>query len=337
MSSQDYSHSRQNLLTGDWVLVSPHRTERPWQGQLEKSDIDDRPAFDAACYLCPGNDRASNNANPNYVGPYIFDNDFPALSAESEIASSAGPLFNARTESGRCQVVCYTEKHNLRLSTMENDEIRTAIRALTQAFVEFDRDESIGYVQVFENRGRMMGCSNPHPHAQIWATEHLPHEPAKELAQQTAWWKNSGSPLLADYRAAEIADGSRIVHQNDYFVALVPYWAVWPFETIVIPQRNFASFDEMSTEEIGGLADILKSTLSTYDRLFDVPAPYSMGFHPRPSDGKPHPEWIFHGHIYPPLLRSATVRKHLVGFEMLAMPQRDLTPEAAAERLRSVA
>lgn len=334
MSLQNLSHSRRNLLTGDWVLVSPQRTERPWQGQIEKTDSAQEPAHDTECYLCPGNQRANSNVNPKYVGPYIFDNDFSALSASSELDSSASPLFSARTESGRCRVVCYTEKHNLRLATMAHGDIRNAIRALTTEFVELDNDESIGYVQVFENRGQMMGCSNPHPHAQIWATENLPHEPAKELAQQTAWWKDSGSPLLADYRAAEIEDGSRIVQQNEHFVALVPYWAVWPFETMIIPRRNFSAFDEMSAEEIGGLAGILKSTLSVYDRLFDVPAPYSMGFHPRPSDGNSHPEWIFHGHIYPPLLRSATVRKHLVGFEMLAMPQRDLTPEAAAERLR---
>jgi UDPglucose--hexose-1-phosphate uridylyltransferase len=334
VSLQKHSHSRRNLLTGDWVLVSPHRTERPWQGQIEATDSVDEPVYDPRCYLCPGNHRANNETNPSYVGPYIFDNDFAALSVESEVESSASPLFNARTESGRCRVVCYTERHDLRLATMAVKEIETALHALTADFVELDKDESIGYVQVFENRGRMMGCSNPHPHAQIWATENLPHEPAKEFAQQAAWWEDSGSPLLADYRVAEIEDGSRIVHQNDHFVVLVPYWAVWPFETIVIPWRNFSSFDEMSAEEIGGLADILKSTLSVYDRLFDVPAPYSMGFHPRPSDGKPHPEWIFHGHIYPPLLRSATVRKHLVGFEMLAMPQRDLTPEAAAKRLR---
>lgn len=336
MSLQKSSHSRRNLLTGDWVLVSPHRTERPWQGQLEKSDLANDLAHDPTCYLCPGNHRANNQTNPDYVGPYIFDNDFSALSAESEIVSSAGPLFNARAESGRCRVVCYTERHDMRLATMADEDIQNAIRALTREFVELDRNASIGYVQIFENRGAMMGCSNPHPHAQIWATEHLPHEPAKELTQQTVWWEESGSPLLADYRAAEIDDGRRLVQQNDHFVALVPYWAVWPFETLVLPRRDFSSFDDMSTEEIGGLADILKSTLSVYDRLFAVPAPYSMGFHPRPSDGKPHPEWIFHGHIYPPLLRSATVRKHLVGFEMLAMPQRDLTPEAAAERLRKV-
>lgn len=336
MSLQSASHSRQNLLTGEWVLVSPHRTERPWQGQIEKTDIAEHPSYDPECYLCPGNQRANNTSNPNYKGPFVFDNDFAALSSAGAIEMPDSKLFNARSESGRCRVICYTEKHNLRLATMDIIDIETAISAMTKEFSELDREPLIGYVQVFENRGKMMGCSNPHPHAQIWATEHLPDEPAKELRQQMAWLEKSDSPLLTEYREAETKDGSRIVCANDHFVAVVPYWAVWPFETMILPKRNFSSIDEMSADEVTGIADILKSILSIYDRLFDVPAPYSMGFHSRPSDGGPHPEWIFHAHIYPPLLRSATVRKHLVGFEMLAMPQRDLTAEAAAERLRSI-
>ena len=288
-------------------------------------------------YLCPGNQRANNNQNPQYSGPFVFDNDYSALSEDSKIDLPASALFSAREEAGKCRVVCYTEKHHLRMSTMSTVDIETAINTITREFVELDEYESICYVQVFENRGQMMCCSIQHPNAKIWATEALPNELSKELEQQKTWLADSGSALLADYRAAEIADGSRMVCANDHFMSIVPYWAVWPFETMILPHRNFSSFDEMSAEEVRGLADILKSTLSIYDRLFDVPAPYSMGFHPRPSDGLPHPEWVFHGHIYPPLLRSATVRKHLVGFEMLAMPQRDLTPEAAAERLRSVA
>lgn len=334
MNTQDRSHSRRNLLTGDWVLVSPHRSTRPWQGQQEKVDPGNQSAYDPGCYLCPGNQRANGSSNPAYLGPYIFDNDFSALSADDDAAASAGSLFETRTESGCCRVICYTEKHDLRLATMATEQIEAAILAMTAEFIRLDSDDSIEYVQIFENRGEMMGCSNPHPHAQVWATEHLPNEPAKELMQQTAWLDNCGSPLLADYRAAEIEDSKRIVCENNHFLAIVPFWATWPFETLLLPRRNFSSFDEMSPDETGGLADILHSILPAYDRLFDVPAPYSMGFHPRPSDGQPHPEWIFHGHIYPPLLRSATVRKHMVGFEMLAMPQRDLTPEAAAEKLR---
>jgi UDPglucose--hexose-1-phosphate uridylyltransferase len=337
MNLQKESHSRRNLLTGDWVLVSPHRTERPWQGQVEKTECMDEPAYDAGCYLCPGNQRANGNVNPHYAGPYVFENDFSALSGGSDGQAMTDPLFDVRSESGRCRVVCYTEKHDLRLSTMDHDDIQTALRTMTQEFIELDKDETIGYVQVFENRGQMMGCSNPHPHAQIWATEHLPHELAREHEHQLAWYAKNGTPLLADYRKAEINDGSRLVIENGEFVVIVPFWAVWPFESLILPRRNFSSFDDLSPTETGGLADILKATLSIYDRLFDVPAPYSMGFHPRPSDGKAHPEWVFHGHIFPPLLRSATIRKHLVGFEMLAMPQRDLTPELAAERLRSIA
>ena len=329
------SHSRQNLLTGEWVLVSPHRTDRPWQGQLEETDLVTELSYDPHCYLCPGNQRANNNVNPAYQGPYVFDNDFSALSTRSEIDVPENPLFSARSESGRCRVVCYTEKHDLRLGTMSTVDIEAAINAITAEFRELDKDASIEYVQVFENRGLMMGCSNPHPHAQIWATEHIPDEPAKELRNQLAWWESARSPLLADYRKLEIEDGKRVAQNNKHFVTVVPFWATWPFETLILPHRNFSSFDDMSTDEVSGLAEILKSTLSVYDKLFDVPAPYSMGFHPRPSDKADHPEWLFHAHIYPPLLRSASVRKHLVGFEMLAMPQRDLTPEAAAEKLRS--
>lgn len=336
MSMADHSHSRRNLLTGEWVLVSPHRTNRPWQGQVETVDAPSHPDHDPGCYLCPGNRRANDNANPDYRGAYIFDNDFAALSTASTIEPAENTLFEARPESGRCRVVCYTHRHDQRISTMSVDDIAQAIHAITDEFSVLDEDSQIRYVQVFENRGRMMGCSNPHPHAQIWATEHIPDEPAKELRAQKNWWDSNQTLLLADYRQAEIEDGSRIVLQNEYFLVVVPFWAVWPFETLLLPKRNFSSFDDMSADEVVALAGLLKSVLSAYDKLFDAPMPYSMGFHPRPSDGDAHPEWLFHAHIYPPLLRSATIRKHLVGFEMLGMPQRDLTPEVAAERLRRI-
>jgi UDPglucose--hexose-1-phosphate uridylyltransferase len=336
MSMKDHSHSRFNLLTGEWVLVSPHRTARPWQGQLESADTEPGANYDESCYLCPGNDRANGNRNPRYTGPFVFDNDFSALSPQSRIEESESELFIARPESGRCRVVCYTETHNQRLATMDVGDISVAIRAMTDEFAALDREEAIRYVQIFENRGPMMGCSNQHPHAQVWATEHVPVEPAKEQQAQASWLAKNGSVLLADYLAAELADGSRITHLNEHFAVLVPWWAVWPFEMLILPRREFAASNDMTDAEVVSLSHSLKTVLSAYDRLFGTSGPYSMGFHPRPSDGNEHPEWLFHIHIYPPLLRSATVRKHLVGFEMLGMPQRDLTPEVAAEKLREM-
>jgi len=316
-------------------MVSPHRAKRPWQGQVETTEPPASVQHDEHCYLCPGNARANDQQNPMYSGPFVFDNDFSALSSESKIEPSTSPLFDSRTESGRCRVVCYTERHDLRIASMSSADIAVALETLKHEFESLDQEDNIQYVQIFENRGEMMGCSNPHPHAQIWATENLPVEAAKELAAQQDWLLDKKTPLLADYRRAELADGKRVVTENEHFLAVVPFWAVWPFETLLIAKRDYASFNDLQPAEVAGLAQMLKALLCAYDNLFATPAPYSMGFHPRPSDGRPHPEWIFHAHIYPPLLRSATIRKHLVGFEMLGMPQRDLTPENAAERLRS--
>ena len=332
----EHSHSRLNLLTGEWVLVSPHRTRRPWQGQMERADEEPGTDYDPSCYLCPGNARDGDQRNPHYEGTFSFDNDFPALSPESRVDSPGSELFIARPESGRCRVICYTEKHNLRLATMSVDAIATAIHTMIDEFTALDAEDRIRYVQIFENRGRMMGCSNLHPHAQVWATEHVPVEPAKELGMQTDWLKENGSVLLADYLAAELSAKRRIVDLNTHFATMVPWWATWPYELLVLPRRFFSAPDEMTGNEVEALARSLKNGLSAYDSLFDTSGPYSMGFHPRPSDGRSHPEWLFHIHVYPPLLRSATIRKHLVGFEMLGMPQRDLTPEAAAERLRNL-
>jgi UDPglucose--hexose-1-phosphate uridylyltransferase len=335
MSMQELSHSRKNLLTNEWVLVSPHRTQRPWQGQLEPADTADITDFDPQCYLCPGNERANGNRNPDYQGPYVFDNDFPALSNERDPNLHSSEFFEARPETGCCRVVCFSEQHDQRLSTMTTGQVQLALGAMFNEFQKLDQQADISYVQVFENRGQMMGCSNPHPHAQIWATSELPTEPAKELQTQRQFWDSNKRTLLGDYLQQELQKEERIVGTNEHFVALVPFWAVWPFETMVIPRREFAAPGEMQDEETHALADILKRTLASYDALFNVPAPYSMGFHPRPSDGEPHPEWVFHAHLYPPLLRSASIRKHLVGFEMLGMPQRDITPELAAEKLKA--
>jgi len=335
VTTQTHSHRRKNLLTGEWVLVSPQRTQRPWQGQLEDYSSEPRPAYDPECYLCAGNVRANGENNPAYTGPYAFDNDFPSLSADSIVESESQPLFRSQAESGCCRVVCFSEKHNLPLADMSVEEVAIVLRYLVGEFRLLDDRPEISYVQIFENRGQMMGCSNPHPHAQIWATSSIPVEANKELHCQRAYLENHGRSLLMDYLAAELEDESRLVYSNSEAVSLVPYWATWPFETLLMPRRQMGAPDEMTEQELSGFASVLKTTLQACDRLFSTSTPYSMGFHPRPSDRHEHPEWQFHAHIYPPLLRSATIRKHMVGFEMLGMPQRDLTPEAAAARLRS--
>jgi len=338
LNLQTTSHQRKNLLTGDWVLVSPQRMQRPWQGMVEAPEPVVVDPYDPDCYLCPGNERAGGKRNPAYTGPFAFDNDFTALSADSDkedfAAGAADPMFVAAPLNGCCRVVCYTARHDQHLADMPDEELLQAFAFMTEQFAELDRRPDIAYVQVFENRGQMMGCSNPHPHAQIWATSDVPVEPAKELHSQAIYFAACGRSLLMDYLAAEISQGSRIVYENEYAVALVPFWAVWPFETLLLPRRAMTGPQEMSADELQGFARVCKRTLRAYNTLFGTPVPYSMGFHPRPSDGMPHPEWQYHAHIYPPLLRSASVRKHLVGFEMLGMAQRDLTPEAAAARLR---
>ena len=330
-------HRRFNPLTREWVLVSPHRTQRPWQGQMEKPAAEVQPEYDPTCYLCPGNPRAGGVRNPAYTSTFVFDNDFAALKpgTVAERFEQDGLLI-AESEPGICRVVCFSPKHNLTIAGMDPADLRSVVDTWVEQYTSLGSDPNIGYVQIFENRGAMMGASNPHPHCQIWSSRDLPNEPAKEQASLLEWREHKGTCLLCEYAKLEQAEGKRTVDANDHFLTVVPFWAVWPFETMVIARRHLASLDQLTDSERDALADILKRTTARYDRLFEVSFPYSMGFHQRPTDGVAHDEWHLHLHFYPPLLRSATVRKFLVGYEMLGTPQRDITPESAAERLRAV-
>jgi UDPglucose--hexose-1-phosphate uridylyltransferase len=331
-----YPHRRFNPLTGDWVLVSPHRTNRPWQGQVERIPSGEQPSYDSQCYLCTGNARAGGARNPSYDGTYVFDNDFGALMPDVEtLQFERGQLMMARTERGICRVVCFSPNHSLTIARMGVPEIRRVIDTWVDQYDELGGKPRINYVQIFENRGAIMGCSNPHPHCQIWAGETLPNEWKKEQVAQSNYRSTQGSCLLCDYLALELRS-ERVVCENNSFVALVPFWAVWPFEILLASRRHLPSIGALADAARNDLADILKQATTRYDNLFEISFPYTMGFHQRPTDGEAHDEWHLHAHYYPPLLRSATVRKFMVGYEMLAEPQRDITPEAAAARLREL-
>jgi UDPglucose--hexose-1-phosphate uridylyltransferase len=332
-------HRRFNPLTREWVLVSPHRTERPWQGQTEPQELEPSQTYDPNCYLCPGNVRAGGARNPAYSGTFVFDNDFGALqpdTAHAQLDVDGRGLLVAQTESGICRVVCFSPRHDLTLSRMSSSEIRSLIDIWVEQFQSLGGRPGINYVQIFENRGLMMGCSNPHPHGQIWATSTVPNEPRKEQEAFAAYHKQHGACLLCDYVKLEEASGNRLVCGNDHFLAVVPFWAIWPYETLVVSKRHLGSMSRLEEEGRSALADILKSVTRQYDNLFQTSCPYSMGFHQQPTAKTDHEEWHFHAHFFPPLLRSASIRKFMVGFEMLGSPQRDITPEYAAERLRQV-
>lgn len=334
----DHPHRRYNPLTDEWVLVSPHRTRRPWQGQLEDPPIETRSAYEPSCYLCPGNSRAGGLQNPNYTTTYVFANDFAALLPDSPPGEyHVGSLIHAQSVRGICRVVCFSPRHDLSLGGLAPAAIRAVVDTWAAQTAELGALPTINCVQIFENRGAMMGASNPHPHGQIWATEHLPLQLARESLTQLNHWTNTGHTLLSDYLADESVTAQRIVCANAHFVVVVPFWAVWPFETLLISRQPRPSLAALDDAERTGLADILSQLALRYDALFQTPFPYSMGFHQQPTDGTPHPEWHLHAHFYPPLLRSATIRKFMVGFEMLGEPQRDITPEQAAERLRTCA
>jgi UDPglucose--hexose-1-phosphate uridylyltransferase len=329
-------HRRYNPLLDEWVLTSPQRLSRPWQGQVEAPGIEIRPPYDPACYLCPGNVRANGEHTPPYASTFVFDNDFPALVPGRDVGDYTDGLLRAASQPGRCRVVCFSPRHDLTLARMATSDIVPVVDTWAIEVERLSGSEGIGYVQVFENKGAAMGCSNPHPHGQIWASHHVPMIPARKLDAQQRHFQSHRSDLLGDYLAQELARAERLVCRNDHWVALVPFWAVWPFETMLIPVRRAEDLPSLTTAERHGLADIVRRLTTRYDNLFRASFPYSMGFHGRPTGDDPHPGCRLHAVYYPPLLRSATVRKFLVGYEMTAEPQRDLTAEQAAATLREL-
>ena len=334
MDLNNKPHRRKNILTGEWTLVSPHRTKRPWQGKNDKPQKVEQLNYDSTCYLCPGNERVGGVINPNYNSTYIFKNDFSALT-ENLKESSIDGLLEAESESGICKVMCYSPNHSLTIPLMEIDAIKGIIRSWQKEYRDMGKNSDINYVQIFENKGAIMGCSNPHPHGQIWAQRSIPQEVQKKIFNQKNYWKEHESSLLSDYLKQELKSGQRIILENNGFAALVPFWAVWPFETMIIPKRHVVSISELSKHEVNEYASILKKLTIRYDNLFETSFPYSTGIHQAPTDGKDHKYWHMHMSFYPPLLRSADIKKFMVGYEMFANPQRDITAEQAAKDLKN--
>jgi UDPglucose--hexose-1-phosphate uridylyltransferase len=334
---QQTPHRRFNPLLREWVLVSPHRTQRPWLGRVDETIPPNRLEYDPACYLCPENERANGAHNPKYTSTFVFENDYAALFANPpRVETNEDALLIAESEAGMCRVVCFSPRHDLTIPVMTPLEVRKVVNTWSEQFLELEKIPWVRHIQIFENRGSLMGASNPHPHCQIWANASIPNIPARELYSLNEYAAGKKSCLLCDYLRLEFSKEERVVCENDGFAVVVPYWAVWPFETLLLSKRHVAAIDEFSVNESDLLADILRQITTRYDNLFETSFPYSMGFHQRPSDRRSHPEWHFHGHYYPPLLRSATVQKFMVGYELLASPQRDITPEAAAARLREL-
>jgi UDPglucose--hexose-1-phosphate uridylyltransferase len=334
---EEHPHQRLNILTGDWILVSPHRTKRPWQGKVEAPANIQQPSYDEKCYLCPGNVRLDGTINPKYTAPYAFTNDFSSLLKDTPDGGlNANGLLQAKSEKGICRVICFSPRHDLTLPQMDVADIVQVIDLWKKEFQELSKNEWIKYIQIFENKGDVMGCSNPHPHGQIWSQNSIPVEPAKEAIQFAKYYRENKRSLLSAYLAEEEKTKERFVVENEHFVALVPFWAVWPYETMVVSKRHVQYTHEFTTEETLALAEILKALTIKYDNLFETSFPYSSGIHQAPANDGEYAEWHWHMHFYPPLLRSATVKKFMVGYEMMANPQRDITAEQAAKKLREL-
>lgn len=333
---QDYSHRRYNPLTGEWILVSPHRAKRPWQGQEEEISKQSLPSHDKNCYLCAGNSRAGGKRNPDYKDVFVFENDFAALQGESSSFAMEERLFKVKSETGICKVICFSPDHSKSLAQMSIEAIEKVIQVWQKEYKELGALEDINYVQIFENKGAVMGCSNPHPHGQIWSQLNLPNEILKKDTHQQLYFSEHGTSLLEDYTVQELEKKERIIFQNQHFIVVVPFWAVWPFETMIIPKKKQASIIEMNAKERIAYAESISVLTKAYDQLFNCSFPYSSGIHQAPTNGKPNDYWHWHMSFYPPLLRSATVKKFMVGYEMFGMPQRDITAESAAKMLRSL-
>jgi UDPglucose--hexose-1-phosphate uridylyltransferase len=332
-----HPHRRYNPLLDEWILVSPQRANRPWQGQTEKVAEEKLPAHDPNCYLCSGNLRVNGERNPVYKGVYVFDNDFGSLMKDDiEFSEEQSDFFTLKPERGINRVICFSENHSLTLPEMEADDIKKVVDVWQEQYEELGSEDYISHVQIFENRGSVMGCSNPHPHGQIWAQASIPSTVLKTQESMKKYYEKNGSSLLEDYIKKELEVKERIVLENEDFVALVPFWAIWPYETMVVSKRKAENILQFSDAEKLSFSKILKDLTTKYDNLFEISFPYSAGIHQSPTDGKPHPEWHFHMHFYPPLLRNAEVKKFMVGYEMLAEPQRDITPEQSAEILQNL-
>jgi len=333
---QDYSHKRLNILTGEWVLVSPHRAKRPWQGQNEEVSTTKRPSYDQSCYLCAGNTRINGEQNPKYKDVFVFTNDFAALQNDSKPFEVKEGLLEAHSEQGICKVICFSPDHSKSLADMDPKGITKVVQAWQSEYTSLGANPNINYVQIFENKGAVMGCSNPHPHGQIWSQSTLPNEAEKKDRQQCNYYNKYRSSLLGDYLAQELKLQERIIFENDGFVVLIPFWAIWPFETMIVPKQHQSNILGMSVQEADLFAEAISVITKAYDKLFNTSFPYSSGIHQAPTNGEKNNHWHWHMSFYPPLLRSATVKKFMVGYEMFGSPQRDITAEIATQKLKEL-